>query len=639
MDNRRSNFSKYFNKISGIHEITGTVYDFDGFNMFGYDKHGKFCWSMNNDDSLGYDGKGFYINAKYNRYGYDRDGFNHRGFNNKGIHIITHNNFDPDGLDINGKDNQGFDLAGYNEDGWDKDGYDKSGFNDKGFDRENFGRDGYDQEGYDRSGYNNNGINRKGYISPAKWQDFVNSTTSPPSYQNEWSAGKPYSETNEQDLALATDWANAEKDNDYTMARMLSARTAEKIAMQFYQSLGFVVNDVSIKQPVKDSKNPPKTISNDWKLYDLLLDGEISIDVKNARTPLNSKVTYVEHCVSKFKKNRNNQNVIIAGVLSPYLKLHDIQNPHSIRYEATIIYLGETTISNFIRLEDRFSKRFLKLSFTAMNFIPRWMFEFPEKFYETRNQSRLQLQSSSIEEIPSIAVCGENGVNPVPAYLSSGINLPDVWKTELRDWQIDFYNRIRPRDNSTVTMPVLFLALLVHFLEAITQNEKWKEYEPEKYRQMLYADLPTDENLQIPLGIFDPLGTIESFIETLSILWNNKEHTNLREFELFKFNGVGLLEGKRLGKQKYETILAYCGGFIDGKGKCGNNPLILGKHESCSGCGKLICEKCGYCSANCQQCERRMKNVSNVSESSVDESAYEYLNHYEENPFDDDIPF
>lgn len=415
-------------------------------------------------------------------------------------------------------------------------------------------------------------------------------------------------------MALATDWANEEKNNDYTMARMISARTAEKLAIQFYQSLGFEVNDVSIKQPIKASNNLPVNITDDscdWKLYDLLLNGEISIDVKNARTPLNSKVTYVEHCVSRFKKNRNNEDVIIAGVLSPYIKLDDIQKPCNISCEANIKYLGETTIANFIKLEERFSKRFLKLSFNAMNFIPRWMFEFPEKFYATRNQQRSILQQVAIEQMPTIALCEEKGINPIPAYLSSGINLPDVWKTDLRDWQIDFYNRICPRDNAVVTMPVLFLSLLVHFLEAVTNNEKWKEYEPKKYRLLLYINLRTDKNLKMPLGIFDPLGTIESFIETLSILWSNKEHTNLREFELFKFNGVGLLEGKRRTKQKYETILAYCGGFIEGKGKCGNNPLILGKHESCPSCGKLICEKCGHCSANCQQCENRMKRTAN----------------------------
>jgi len=529
-------------------------------------------------------------------------------------------------------DDNGYDHNGFGADSYDNEGYDRYGFNSAGIDREGFGRDGYDIDGYDKNGYDNNGVDRNGYTSPAKWQDVVISTTRAPYFQNEWPAVVAYSGLKDQDLALASEWANAEKDDDFTMAKMLSARTAEKIAVKFYQSLGYEVNDVSIKQPVKAAINPPCIYSNDWKLFDLLLNDIISIDVKNARTPLNSKVTYVEHCVSKFKKNRNNQNVIMAGILSPYLKLDDIKNPRGMRYEADIKYLGETTALIYSKLEERFSKRFLKLSFTAMNFIPSWMFEFPEKFYEARNQCRLQLQAVSIKQIPTIAECR---VNPIPAYLSSGITLPDIWKTDLRDWQIDFYSRIRPRDNAVITMPVLFLALLTHFLEAVTQVGKWKDYNPGQYRELLYSDVSTKENWQMPLGIFDPLGTIESFIETLSILWNNKEHTNLKEFELFKFNGVGLLEGKRLGKQKYETILAYCGGFIEGKGKCGNNPLILGKHQSCPSCGKLICKKCGHCSATCLLCEDRMQNVSNDSEGV---SAYHDLNHFEVKPFEDDIP-
>ena len=605
-----------------------------------HDGNGHHGLNMDGYYRNGYDRQGFKRDG-YNRQGYDRNGFNRNGIDREGF---DKSGFNAIGRDREGYDKDGYNLAGYNRQGFDRsgidrEGFDKSGFNIEGFNRNGFNRDGYDREGYDSSGYNINCINREGFISHAKWHEILASITHPPSYQNEWSAEESYCEINDQDFALASEWANAEKDDNFTMARMLSARTAEKIAAKFYQSLGYEVNDVSIKQTIKEVNNPTSSNSNDWKLYDLLLNNEISVDVKNARTPLNSEMTYVEHCVSRFKKNRTDQNVIIAGVLSPYLKLDYIQNPDHVRYEATIKYLGETTISNFIRLEDRFSKRFLKLSLNSMNFIPRWLFEFPEIFYATRNQQRSILQRVAIEQVPTIANCEKAGVNPIPAYLASGINLPEAWKTDLKDWQIYFYSRIRPRDNSVVTMPVLFLALLVHFLEAVTQDNNWNEYEPENYRQLLYAELPANENLQMPLGIFDPLGTIESFIETLSILWSNKEHTNLREFELFKFNGVGLLEGKRLNKQKYETILAYCGGFIEGKGKCGNNPLILGKHESCPACGKLICEQCGHCSATCQQCEKRMKSMSNSSDFSTTERSHHDINNSEENPFEGEIPF
>lgn len=608
--------SKHF--VNGIHRKTGTAYAEDGYDVHGYDKDG------------------FYLNEKYSKDGYDRSGHDKRGFNRNGIHKKTNGLFAPDGFDRSNRDREGFNREGFNLDGINRGGFYRDGFNAKGFDCNGFGRDGYDLEGYDRSGYNNNGINRQGFISPSKWQEIILSITQTPHCQNEWYAENSYSELNDNDIELARGWANAEKDNDHTMARMLSARTAEKIAEKFYRALGFEINDVSIKQLDKESIN----LSNDWKSYDLLLNNKISIDVKNARTPLNSKVTYVEHCVSRFKNNRNNQNVVIVGVLSPYLKLDDIQNPDRINHDAIIKFLGETTISDLNKLEERFSKRLLKVSLKAMNFIPRWAFEFPEKFYEARKHNSFLLQQVTLELMPTIELCRQNGINPLPAYLSSGFSLPDAWKTGLNDWQIDFYSRIRPRDNAVVTMPVLFLALLTHFLEAVTKKkDAWNEYNPDEYRQLLYSYSSVDEDQQMPLGIFDPLGTIKSFIETLSVLWSNREHTNLDEFELFKFNGVGLLEGKRLTKQKYETILAYCGGFVDGKGKCGNTPLILGKHESCPECGKLICEKCGHCSTNCLLCDGRMKKLSNASENHITEDANHDLTHYEDNPFDGDVPF
>lgn len=608
-------------------------FDRDGFSRDGIDRDGFDRGGFNRD---GIDREGFHrsgFNSKgldrkgFNRDGLDKDGFDRKGFNSKGL---DREGFNREGFNCEGFNRKGFDREGFNREGFDSEGFDSEGFDSEGFDRSGFdtsrldragfGRDGYDKEGFNKDGYNSNGISRKGFISPVKWKEIVKSTTLLPDHQSDWLAKSQYSELNEQDLEIAMDWANTEKSNDYTMARMLSARSAEKVAIKFYQSLGFEVNDVSIKQPIKISKRTSPNISedsDDWKLYDLLLNGEISIDVKNARLPLNSKVSYVEHCVSRFKKNRDNQNVIIAGVLSPYLKLEDIKYPYIIPNELKIKYLGETTVAVICGLEERFSRRFFKLSLNSMNFIPRWMFEFPVKFYEKRNIQRSILKQVALETIPTIALCEKNGFNPIPAYLSSGINVPDVWIPELRDWQIDFYNRIRPRDDKVVSMPVLFLALLIHFLEALTQGNRVKEYEPIKYRQLFYADLPLSEIPQAPLGIFDPLGTIDSLIETLSILWNDKEHINLREFELFKFNGVGLLEGKRVHKQNYETILAYCGGFIDGKGKCGNNPLILGKHESCTECGKLICDQCGYCNSNCSMCEPRMQSAVNYPKGPV----------------------
>lgn len=279
----------------------------------------------------------------------------------------------------------------------------------------------------------------------------------------------------------------------------------------------------------------------------------------------------------------------------------------------------------------------MQVSLDGMNFIPRWMFEFPEKFYEQRNQYHSKLRQVSLEQTPTLEQCRQNNVNPLPAYLSSGLELPTEWISDLKEWQVNFYNRIRPRDNSVITMPVLFLAILTHFLEVLTK-QKWHNYHPSDYRPLIFTD-NSEDSRHLPLGIYDPLETIESMIETLSILWDNRNDTDLEAFVLFKFNGTGLLEGKKQAQQKYETILAYCGGFVEGKGKCGNTPLILGKHETCLQCGKLICEKCGHCSTNCSLCADRMKSISSEYDHTPVRDDYVKSVDYGQVSPEDDIPF
>jgi hypothetical protein len=218
-----------------------------------------------------------------------------------------------------------------------------------------------------------------------------------------------------------------------------------------------------------------------------------------------------------------------------------------------------------------------------------------------------KLKDCKIKNIPSLENCFHEDFNPIPAFFLSKYEIPSVWKNELQDWQIAFYQRLR-----FVDMPILFLSLLTHFLEMIREKELWDKYHPNGYFELLYTCKSCDDN---PLGLFDPLKVIKSFIQTLSILWNRRNDTNLNEFEHFKFNGYGLLEGKRIYGDKYETILAYCGGFIHGMGKCGYAPLVLGNEQNCPECGKLICEKCGFCSSErfCRLCAERMKEINNIS--------------------------
>lgn len=104
--------------------------------------------SVKNILSERYDDKGFntisgihkVTRTKYDPEGYDKDGFN-----------------------IKGIDREGFNRDGFNKRGYDKDGYGRSGFNPAGYNRDGIDRDGYNKEGYDKYGYDRNGFNSRGF--------------------------------------------------------------------------------------------------------------------------------------------------------------------------------------------------------------------------------------------------------------------------------------------------------------------------------------------------------------------------------------------------------------------------------------------------------------------------------------------
>lgn len=433
---------------------------------------------------------------------------------------------------------------------------------------------------------------------------------------NTWTSKSVFSNFDSQDKQLAQLWSNSANPDNFTYAKMFSARAAEKVASEFYRSLGYSVDDISLTQLTENNADRKSDkCSTDWKLYDLKLNSIFCIDVKNARLSINSKNNYVEHCVSRFKQDRHEKDVRIAGVLSPYIKYENLYDSSEIY---TIRYLGETSYSEINDLEKRFGRSFLLLSFDRMNFIPRWLFDYPDDYYEKQNQYKYELSNELTNNYISFILYKYLNINPIPAYLLCGKELPTIYHTDLADWQLKFFKRLLPHDNKRLKLPFLFLAILTHFIETLYNFKDLQEYSPNKYRQLIY-DTYSDPSNTKPLGINDSASVIDELIETLDILWICKTKTNLDSFNHFKFNGVGLLQGKRPNNNEYITILAYCGGFIDSKGKCGNSPLILGKHGTCKYCGKLICDKCGHCSTKCPECATRMKNIFYKPNNEIDE--------------------
>ena len=464
----------------------------------------------------------------------------------------------------------------------------------------------------------------------------VSEAVKPPSCQVMWPASLIRENLTNQDFLLSNEWVKGrysfqrktiqayqedqEQIGNAFLAQMLSARCAEKTAILFYASLNYQVNDISIRQ-IKDE-------TKDWLTHDIELrksqsDESIYVDVKNARTPINHKNRYVDHCIPRFKHTRGGSEVKIIGVLSPYITPHQLisgdfeaEDEFGVFDNFNIRVLGEVTRSAI----DQYSNIFTTKNFYVWHStkaISPWLFDYPDTFYESQNESREYLKQLDEKDIPDWNICKLRKVNPIPTFLAIGKPLPKTWKETLTPWQIDFIDQLYCYSGSRVVLPILYLTILKHFLKMAVCKDT-ADYQPFGYRSLVYLTrligrVDGEPSYKFPLGIFDPLSLIDDFISTLSRLWDRRKEVHLDQFSYFRFNGLGLLEGKRAGENHWVTIIAYCGGKIKQMGKCGFSPLIIGVDnvEPCKGCGKLICPKCGYCSdpSKCSLCAPRMEKI------------------------------
>ncbi len=429
----------------------------------------------------------------------------------------------------------------------------------------------------------------------------------------EWTPKEMVNGLTEQDWRLARLWtppADESRQDAYT-AQMLSARMAELAAKRFYRALGFICKDVAITQL--------DGIGDDWKTHDLLLTGNVPIDVKNARTPYHDNMGYVEHCIPKFKKDRNRQDVIIAGVLSPYLTLKEFRDPGSLTHLSQdksrkrkskpirhITVLGEVTYDKLSRLQNHFtSPGKFDLHLAHMATFPPWIFDFPDRFYAQQQEYAARLRTTASGQLPSWTDMKLLHSNPLPAFVAANAPLPESWLQTLTLTQLTLYNKLcQPkRNDQRISLPFLYLTILTDFLEHLHEPEANSgRFLPKEYETLLYADTTSRS---LPLGIADPLDIIRNLIDSLIALWRANNRSLLQSFRIFKFHGLGLLRGRAKERDDWTTILAYCGGEIDGIGKCGKRPLIYGAEQTCHVCKRLICPKCGFCEKGCPEYAKR----------------------------------
>ena len=371
--------------------------------------------------------------------------------------------------------------------------------------------------------------------------------------------------------------------------RLLSARSAEKVARDFYQ-YEKEVKDVSITQIDKNEEL-------DWRKYDLDVEG-FHVDVKNSRRSRKSKDRYTEHCVPEFKRSRKNQNVTISGVLSPYLWPLDLLDRKEHHGDAEIIFLGETDIEKQSKLKRKFNNDlvdFVEPNSANKHFLPPWIFDYPEYVYMQQNKARKKLKDftnlASLKE-------AEFKFNPIPVGIAADIDLMEILDNEALDlWEQNFLDHLRNQvKKDGLSLPFLFLTILTHFLGMADSSEIVSDFKPDKYRKFLFYKKEEHNN---PLGIYDPLKTIDSLIEALGILWT-AEKSLIRKFCKFRLESFNILRGKSNSNESlWTTLIAYCGGRLQDGSACGKNPLVLGKAKRCEH-GKLKCPECDFCCDKCR---------------------------------------
>ena len=410
-----------------------------------------------------------------------------------------------------------------------------------------------------------------------------------------WHSAVVYRELDDDDRKLAKLWST-DPDSSQEFARMLSARAAEKVAAWFYVHLDFETVDVA--------KHQLSGKSDHWKTHDLLLNGSQSVDVKNARLPVNSKAFYVEHTIPRFKRNRRGRDVTIVAVVSPYLSLNYMEQVDSAPFEVSDVrYLGETNLERVSRLCAMFSSSALTVQDpTDGAFLPPWYFDFPDAWYRQFESISAQLRETNPPDENEMYLLYRGDVHaiPIPKYLAAQIALPNWVLEGITPWMRVLVRKIQSICAPRPKLAHLFFLLLTDFLSKIQENHI-DSYEPTAYLRLLFEEhaSPKSPMSRRPLGIEDPLETIRTLCESLQKLWIAREHLDLGRFAQYRLSGGGILQGRVRQDSPWETVLAYCGGRIDGKGRCGCTPLILGVEPQCPSCRKLICRCCGYCSESC----------------------------------------
>jgi hypothetical protein len=366
--------------------------------------------------------------------------------------------------------------------------------------------------------------------------------------------------------------------NGRQMHRMLSARLAERAVAQYYRALGRHVLDVARSQLDPSAQG--------WKTHDLVVDG-VPIDVKNATRSRYRRDRYTSHCVPRFKQARNDEHVLVAGVISEWATLDTLMDnpPH-------VLFLGTTDEAHVTRVLGALRHGPLQVTLSdgmsGPSFLPPWLFDLGPECYVARDAGFAVVKNwllHSASEIPRpfpLAPLALGGIESL--WPSARADLPGE-QQRLGDELVQALGR---RGTSLAS---LFLSILELFLKECLRLHR---FDAGQLRPLLFASPDTAR----PAFLHDPLRTIDGLLITLQTVADNAR-TEFTQFRFFRLLELNILQAKTRDSDPWQTVIAYCGGWHEGAGPCGNAPLLIGVHKTCS-CNRLICDKCGYCSDHCQ---------------------------------------
>lgn len=389
----------------------------------------------------------------------------------------------------------------------------------------------------------------------------------------------------ERDVELAYSWARFPQ-SKYELRRMLSARRAERAALELYWDLYGYSKDLSISQLERSGIAL-------WRHADIDC-GAYLVDVKNSRESFSSERRsywsgansnssprfYSEHCVPAFKQDRKGSEVVISGFLSEYE-----QSPES--SYTTVIWLGEFTLSQLASICTEFDSKHLMVSLAdreSATLLPPWIFEYPTKAYFNRDVSCEKAMEPRVRDALPI----ENSNRIAPALLLLGgfesSHIDDSLQTE--------YNHLMRRLSGPgrLVRSRLFLHVLDRFASNLRND---LPFPAQSLRDLLFWN-----DSSLPLALYDPLQTVSTLIETLAAVDAACRQETSRFLSL-RLRGLNILQGRK-PDGSWQTIYAYCGGRLPNKVKCGQYPIFLGRDEPCPKCHHLICSECGFCSKICK---------------------------------------